>query len=99
MCSFFIELNICYKKKKIDSNKLPGIYSLLSSVNIANHLSFTLLIYNITKMPQQNYFPGNHCRSFITVHNVCAIGIMFDKKTHISKCFETDGLIFFSRLI
>lgn len=33
-------------------------------------------------------------------YTVCAIGIMFDKKTHISKCFETDGGInFFSRLI
>lgn len=55
----------------MDFNKLPGIYSLLSSVNTANSLSFTLLIYNATEIPQQNYFPGSHCRSFITVHNVC----------------------------
>lgn len=75
---FFIESSLCYKKKKIESNKLPGIYSLLNSVNIADHLSFTLLICNVTRIPQQNYFLGNHCRSFITVYNVCAIGIMFD---------------------
>lgn len=34
----------------------------------------------------------------LLLYIMCAIGIMFDKKTHISKCLETDSKINFKQV-